>query len=335
MRRSSQQRQEFQVFGAQPSSAGSAQFPPAKHMQDFATHDQLQPEQHYSSRDIRRTHYGGQHYHQQQRQHPQHEAVVMHSLDDDAAYYDGSHPLPPSDPIYMDIESDRTGQPQLGQRGSSAQRRQRPVPEYSTQMYESSVTSPNNYHRSQQRTLISHRPPQPPSARKPTRKVPVTNNTPIMFGDPYEQGSVMTGMSQQELLRKKSREHSKQKKEKSRFRKKKKDRIVNMPGSLLGGTKYQRAAEDSKETSRKVPVYEIKQKSTVRVCLLQFRVCCIFSLCFLFLTLYLSASCVDSFACGCSTSLGFHPGRLVESWNGRKGIQRDRKYVGGKSRDEF
>jgi hypothetical protein len=58
-----------------------------------------------------------------------------------------------------------------------------------------------------------------------------------MFGDPYEGGSVVTGMSQQELLRQKSRASAKSKSNhvNKKFKKKKRDRIVNLSAGLLGG----------------------------------------------------------------------------------------------------
>lgn len=67
---------------------------------------------------------------------------------------------------------------------------------------------------------------------------PPTEPTPIVFQDPIELGSVATGLSQQELIRKKARRDSKNKREKKAARSKKKEgRILNMPMSLLIGKK--------------------------------------------------------------------------------------------------
>jgi hypothetical protein len=67
--------------------------------------------------------------------------------------------------------------------------------------------------------------------------------TPILMGaDAFDTSSVVTGMSQQELLRRKAREVNQKKKSipqhrSAKKKKKKTDRILNLPASLLGGGK--------------------------------------------------------------------------------------------------
>jgi hypothetical protein len=56
---------------------------------------------------------------------------------------------------------------------------------------------------------------------------------PVVYHDPVDHGSVMTGQSQQELLRKKARQDDKKSK---KYGKKKKRTILNMPSQLSGNT---------------------------------------------------------------------------------------------------
>jgi hypothetical protein len=101
------------------------------------------------------------------------------------------------------------------------------------QSRQSYTATPQSYQQQSyhQQSYQHHQQLQNNSSRKADN---TADATPIMFGDPYEGGSVVTGMSQQDLLRKKSREHRSVNK---KFKKKKKDRIVNLPAglSLLGG----------------------------------------------------------------------------------------------------
>jgi hypothetical protein len=62
---------------------------------------------------------------------------------------------------------------------------------------------------------------------------------PILAGsDPLDSSSVITGMSQQELLRRKARAEQRSLSSSQRkSAKKKKDRILNLPSGLLGGSK--------------------------------------------------------------------------------------------------
>jgi hypothetical protein len=174
--------------------------------------------------------------------------------------------VPSSEPIYLGIENDNHLHQQEQEQYEQYQqhRLSQSLPlssssgrqlEYSSQpsgrqqralhsSYESSVTrqqpvEQSPYHgQSQQYPQQPYQYPQ--HQHQPQQQHPQLNNnssrkqqdiTPIMFNDAYDGGSVITGMSQQDLLRKKSREHRNTHK---KF-KKKKNRILNLPAVLLGG----------------------------------------------------------------------------------------------------
>lgn len=90
------------------------------------------------------------------------------------------------------------------------------------------------------RTFSSQR---KPLLLKETPKKSTEDVTPILMGaDAFDTSSVVTGMSQQELLRRKARAVNQKKKksippQRSAKKKKKADRILNLPASLLGGSK--------------------------------------------------------------------------------------------------
>jgi hypothetical protein len=79
-----------------------------------------------------------------------------------------------------------------------------------------------------------------PPKHKPNAS-PDEDVTPILaWSDPFDTSSVVTGMSQQELLRRKARAEKKLSsfsQRKNPTTKRKKDRILNLPSSLLGGSK--------------------------------------------------------------------------------------------------
>jgi len=288
---------DYDYYGA-PSTAGSsfpttrqgpatlAPLPPPRDYRPSKQQHQAQHQQNgypsviapmKGSRDTRRNYYGqGQQQQQQQpasvrnqqqqQQHPsQHSGMVL------------------SDRIYMDIEDDRATAPY-----SSSQR---PAEVGGDRYYESSVTNPHNTttttgsssssRRVQPSSLLNQQ-QQLQQPQRTTRRTVQTlqqqrqehyrppavtttdraDTTLIMFGDPYEGASVMTGMSQQELLRKKSRAHSAKQQRKSSSHKdkntrssKKKDRILNMPGNLLLGVgsnkkkSYHAAADEGKNSA--------------------------------------------------------------------------------------
>jgi hypothetical protein len=82
-----------------------------------------------------------------------------------------------------------------------------------------------------------------PLLLKDTPKKSTEDATPILMGvDVFDTSSVVTGMSQQELLRRKARAVNQKKKSitpqrSAKKKKKKTDRILNLPASLLGGSK--------------------------------------------------------------------------------------------------
>ena len=89
------------------------------------------------------------------------------------------------------------------------------------------------------RTFSSQR---KPLLLKDTPKKSTEDVTPILMGaDAFDTSSVVTGMSQQELLRRKARAVNQKKKiapqQRSAKKKKKTDRILNLPASLLGVSK--------------------------------------------------------------------------------------------------
>lgn len=77
------------------------------------------------------------------------------------------------------------------------------------------------------------------------------NVSPMLLGDAGDSSSVMTGASQQELLRKKARSESRTKKRGKENNdrgtaRKAKDRILNMPALFLGGSKKDRSTSERK-----------------------------------------------------------------------------------------
>jgi hypothetical protein len=74
------------------------------------------------------------------------------------------------------------------------------------------------------------------------------DTTPMVFSDPYDVGSVTTGMSQQELIRRKVRESTKKQKSRYSTKKKKKNIVQILPSSLLGGGLRARNSENNKNS---------------------------------------------------------------------------------------
>lgn len=110
--------------------------------------------------------------------------------------------------------------------------------------------------------------PRKPLLLKETPKKSTEDVTPILMGaDPFDTSSVVTGMSQQELLRRKARAVNQKKKKtnpqphRSSKKKKKTDRILNLPASLLGGSKKPPANKHfaeiyiTKEVPKVLPIY--------------------------------------------------------------------------------
>lgn len=153
-----------------------------------------------------------------------------------AAMYNHMHKMPPSEPIYMDIE--RRGADTSGRTLVADIVHAEPlVPP--TSPYGNTSTLSHEFSKVRN---------APPGNRENS-----SYDYPVMFSDPVESGSVLTGMSQQELLRRKAREDTKQRKEKKFGRKKKKERtsIVNLPMGLLGlGNK----SNGPKESKTRAPV---------------------------------------------------------------------------------
>eukprot|EP00522_Entomoneis_paludosa_P018979 CAMPEP_0172446484 /NCGR_PEP_ID=MMETSP1065-20121228/6066_1 /TAXON_ID=265537 /ORGANISM="Amphiprora paludosa, Strain CCMP125" /LENGTH=1250 /DNA_ID=CAMNT_0013197613 /DNA_START=1 /DNA_END=3753 /DNA_ORIENTATION=+ len=123
-------------------------------------------------------------------------------------------------------------------RQKSQQQQTHHIPTDSMNVYSNPQHAPLASHNSAAYGLASHpqraepprrygRQPSPPSDRPST-----PSDFPFIFGDPMEVGSVQTGSSQQELLRKKARTESK-KRQKKFSKKKKEPKIVNMPPSLV------------------------------------------------------------------------------------------------------
>jgi hypothetical protein len=86
-------------------------------------------------------------------------------------------------------------------------------------------TSPHRHYEQTASTVVGG----PYDFSSPHYSREIEDFAPVVYSDPFEVGSVMTGMSQQELIRKKVRETKK----KNRFSKKKKKTIVSMPTSFL------------------------------------------------------------------------------------------------------
>jgi hypothetical protein len=206
------------------------------------------------SRDTRRAYYSSPHNDEELTSDIPGASLPQHAI------YDSMHRLNSSEPSFLDVRK----RPESGSSPTPARRPEAMEPynrfaNFSPYYGGSSVAAP----RSHLHQAYSHKHRTPPRQTE--------QDTPTMFfRDPYEVGSVGTGMSQQELIRKKARSESTRRKEK-KF-KKKKNRIVNLPSTLLmGGTstppsrKYIRGANESvKDRVKKPRAGTGKLPSTVR-----------------------------------------------------------------------
>jgi len=155
------------------------------------------------------------------------------------------HRLPSSEPVYLDIEKDR-----------SSSRSKKELASYRKKRVETTVSSlPRRDHVYTTPYHGKHLyAPQGTYSQNSSYMRQELFDTPIMFGDPSDENSTVTGVSQQELLRKKARSESKRRKEsetkgqktKGTSKKKKKAPIVNMPLSLQSSpNRYKRALSAS------------------------------------------------------------------------------------------
>jgi hypothetical protein len=174
------------------------------------------------------------------------------------------------EPVYHDLENDRsssTGNTRSTRASSTSANNSAPIPTLQKSYTDSSSgsaslrscwpagSSSNLITSAQQEPITGNgkfKIPKPyrtfSSQRKPlllkeTPKKSTEDVTPILMGaDAFDTSSVVTGMSQQELLRRKARAVNQKKKksippQRSAKKKKKADRIINLPASLLAGSK--------------------------------------------------------------------------------------------------
>jgi hypothetical protein len=204
---------------------------------------------------------------------------VISSLPSREQYVTSMYHLSQSEPVYLDLEHDITS-------GALATSH--------TSMHQSALSKQSDLHRScaetessksseQSKTLEKNLDvaavsrscwPGPPltesgfrrkagpyhNFRSPTKSKQTDDVVPILFGDILDTGSVATGMSQQELLRKKARADNRMrnKDKTSRSKGKKKDRILQMPTHLMSGSgKY--------HMTNSPPSAKLKKGATVSV----------------------------------------------------------------------
>ena len=170
--------------------------------------------------------------------------------------YGGLHRLPTSEPLYHDVGPSRHA------RSLSSQQLDISLDsEERLNLFPSPMRGPS-LHRSESiklqaeraaRSLRAIQTQESTSKQQEDSKAQKSNDSLLMFADPEDARSVMTGMSQQELINRRIKDSIKRKDKKYRKQKEKKSipsvRILNLPGSLKGSgspskRKYQREVGD-------------------------------------------------------------------------------------------